>query len=87
MRRFVPLLTIALTLALSGVAWACPFCKDAVGSSDAQATGGLPSGFNNSIYFMLAGFLCVLGMIAFTLVKAARSTTPPPPRGRGFPLR
>ena len=29
-------------------------CKDSVPASDAQSAGGLPSGFNNSIYFMLA---------------------------------
>ena len=83
MRRFSTILAIAWTLALTSAAWACPFCKDAVASSDSQSAGGLPSGFNNSIYVMLGGMLCVLGMIAFTLVKAARGAAGVP---RAFPV-
>jgi hypothetical protein len=88
MTRLSPLLVTVLTLGLQAAALACPFCKDSIPTSDAQATGGVPSGFNNSIYLMLGGMFCVLGMIAFTLVKGARSSAgvrPSEPR-RGFPL-
>ena len=54
MKRFAPILTSLLTLALTTAAWACPMCKDSVPNSDAQAPGGVPSGFNTTIYFMLA---------------------------------
>ena len=53
MRRWTPLLTIAITLLSTASAFACPLCKDSVPSSDAQAAGGVPSGFNNTIYLML----------------------------------
>ena len=88
MHRFTAPLIGLITLATQAAALACPFCKDSIPSSDAQATGGVPSGFNNSIYIMLGGMVFVLGMITFTLVKGARSSMPVrqnDPR-RGFPL-
>lgn len=85
MRRYLPLLITVLTLALATSAMACPFCKDSIPNSDAQSGGGVPTGFNDSIFLMLGGMLAVLGFVMFTLVKAARSTLPP--RQRGFPLR
>ena len=87
MRRRTPLLVAVLTLCIQAAAFACPFCKDSIPSSDAQAAGGVPSGFNNSIFLMLGGMFCVLGMISFMLFKGARSSMPPRnDRGRGFPL-
>ena len=86
MRRYVPLLTIVLLLAACGLASACPFCKDSIPSSDAQAMGGVPSGFNNTIYLMLGGMFSVLGFVVFTLARAAR-TTMPPAGHRGFPVK
>jgi hypothetical protein len=89
MKRWTTALVPVLTLALTTAAWACPMCKDSVASSDAQQPGGVPGGFNTSIYFMLGAFFCVVGMVTTTLVKGARSsaaaTTPPNPR-RGFPI-
>jgi hypothetical protein len=74
MRRLTPILVIALMLALTATAaLACPLCKESVGSSDAQAAGGVPAGFNNSIFLMLGGLFAVLGMVAFTLIKGMRS--------------
>jgi hypothetical protein len=75
MRRFLPILTVLLTLALfTAVAQACPLCKDSVPNSDAQAAGGLPSGFNNSIYVMLGALFCVMGFLGYTIVRGIRGT-------------
>ena len=87
MKRWIPRLAPLLTLALTTAAWACPMCKDSVANSDAQQPGGVPGGFNTTIYFMLGAFFCVLGMISTTLVKGARSSAGPRSGGRGFPLR
>jgi hypothetical protein len=74
MRRWTIFLVIVLMLLTAAGAFACPMCKDSVPSSDAQAVGGVPSGFNNTIYLMLGGLLCVIGMITFTLIKGAQSS-------------
>jgi hypothetical protein len=74
MKRYTPLLTAVLTLALCGVAAACPLCKDAIPSSDAQAPGSLPGGFNYSIYIMLTGLFAVIAGFGFFVVKAIRQT-------------
>jgi hypothetical protein len=86
MNRFTPHLVTVITLATTAIASACPLCKDSIPSSDAQAPGGIPAGFNHTIYLMLGGLVCVLGMVTFTLVKGARGTSSPRD-GRGFPLR
>ena len=77
----VPVLFLTLTAAPQ-LAHACPFCKDSIPSSDAQASGSVPGGFNNSIYLMLGGFFAVLGFVTMTLAKAART----PQQPRGFPI-
>ena len=70
-----PHLTSILAVLLTAApALACPMCKESVPSSDAQSAGGLPAGFNNSIYLMLAGLFCVMGFLAFTIVKSVRGT-------------
>ena len=81
MKRFAPLLTLLMTTAV----WACPLCKDSVPSSDAQAPGGVPGGFNTTIYLMLGSLFCVIGMVTMTLVRGARGNIAA--RNRGFPLR
>jgi hypothetical protein len=69
-------LTAILALLLTAApAFACPMCKDSVPASDAQSAGGLPSGFNNSIYLMLGALFCVMGFLAFTIVKSVRGTS------------
>jgi hypothetical protein len=82
MNRFAPILVLLLTFAITSAALACPMCKDSVPSSDAQSAGGVPAGFNNSIFFMLGGLLFVIGMVAFTVVKGMRSA----PAARGFDI-
>ena len=76
MRRLPAILFSALCLTTQVVS-ACPMCKDSIPSSDAQSPGGIPSGFNNTIYIMLGGLFCVIGMVGFTLVKGARGTAQP----------
>ena len=83
MKRLAPLLVLLMTTA----AWACPFCKDSIPSSDAEAPGGVPSGFNTSIYFMLCVFFCMIGMVTITLVRGARGVSISRGDQRGFPLR
>ena len=85
MSRFTPILTIVLTLALCGVAAACPLCKDAIPSSDAQAAGALPGGFNISIYVMLLGLFAVIGGFGFFIVRTIRQTDSAHTR-RGFDI-
>lgn len=83
MKRWTPLLSVLFMLALAGVALACPNCKDSiVSNADGSSSGGLPAGFNYSIYFMLAGLFAVLGFVGFTIVKGIRTT----PAVRGFPV-
>ena len=83
MKRLAPLLVLLMTTAT----WACPLCKDSVPSSDAQAPGGVPGGFNTTIYLMLGGLFCFIGMISMTLVRGARSNGVARGDQRGFPLK
>lgn len=86
MRRLLPILALALVIALTAsAALACPMCKDSVPSSDAQAVGGVPSGFNNSIFLMLGGLFLVMGFIGFTIIRGIHST-PSARAARGFPV-
>ena len=81
MRRF---LAILLLLTSCHGAFACPMCKDSVPASDAQSAGGLPSGFNNSIYLMLGALFCVMCFLAFTIVKGVRASSTS--NSRAFPV-
>lgn len=85
MRRLIPILTVVLTLTLTAAVMACPMCKDSIANSDAQQPGGLPGGFNTTIYLMLGGFFAVVGLVTTTLVRGAR-TGGSTRGGRGFPL-
>ena len=49
-------------------------CKNSIPQSDAPAAGSLPAGFNFSIYYMLFGLFCVMGLLARVVVKAIRTT-------------
>ena len=73
MRRLMLLMVIAATLMFASGALACPFCKDALPSSDAMVANGVPGGFNNSIYFMFISLFSMMGWVAFTLVRGALS--------------
>ena len=72
MRQSVYAGILALAL-LPGIASACPNCKSSIPNSDAQQAAGLPSGFNNSIYFMLGGVFVVAGFVVRMIVKETRS--------------
>ena len=83
MRRM--LIATLVVLASAAPALACPMCKDSVPASDAQSAGGLPGGFNSSIYLMLGALFCVIGMITWTLVKGSRGAGSTSAR-RAFPV-
>jgi hypothetical protein len=72
MRRWIPLLTVLLVLSLHAIVLACPACKDSVPNSDAESAGGLPGGFNHSVYMLLTSFLVLVGSIVTMVVKVAR---------------
>ena len=81
MKRYLPLL---LTLCFATFAVACPNCKSsaAVDPTGGNGGGGLPEGFNYSIYFMLGSLFLVLGGVSFVIVKAIRDTN-----RAGFPIK
>ena len=88
MKRWTPLLSVLLMLALSGFALACPNCKDSVATTaDGGSSGGLPAGFNYSIYFMLLSFFAVVGFVTFTIVKGVRGSAISQTGRRGFPIQ
>src|SRR5436305_1517208 len=65
MRRLTSIFAALLTLALTTAAWACPLCKDAIPSSDAQAPGGVPGtvgdGFSGPGSLEVVEWLCIFG--------------------------
>ena len=74
MNRWTHILTLVLMLAIYGSAVACPMCKDSIPNTDAQSAGGLPGGFNLSVYYMLISLFAVIGLITTVMVKGIRST-------------
>ena len=68
-------LVLLVMLATSALALACPMCKDSIPSSDATQPNGLPSGFNVSVYTMLVGLFCMIGLVGTVIVKGVRSST------------
>jgi hypothetical protein len=86
-KRWTVALSLLLMQAFAAVASACPMCKDSItdnGGPDGP-TPGLPAGFKVSIYLMLGGLFCVIGLVGGVIVKGVRGTNNLPPRG-GFPL-
>jgi hypothetical protein len=90
-------LLAAMTAGLSTSATsACPMCKESIpndeGTGGAGGPGGnmggpssgLPSGFNSSVYLMLGGLFCTLGLVGFTLVRGIRDGGP---GERGFDIK
>ena len=73
-RRWMTIVCVLVVLGITGATFACPMCKDSIPTSDAAQAGTLPSGFNNSVYFILVGFLTVLGTVIAMIVKAIRET-------------
>jgi len=87
MKRLGIILSIVLILSLNAAVIACPMCKDSVPNSDAQSAGGLPGGFNTSVYLILGTFLGVLTLVLGGIWKAVQSTPNSHPRAGGFPVK
>ena len=86
MKRLGTILSIVLILCLNAAVLACPMCKDSIPNSDAQSMGGVPTGFNTSVYLILGTFLGVLTLVLGGIWKAVQ-TTPVRPREGGFPIK
>jgi hypothetical protein len=87
MKRLGIILSIVLILCLNAAVLACPMCKDSVPNSDAQSAGGLPGGFNTSVYLILGTFLGVLTLVLGGIWKAVQTTPNSLPRAGGFPIK
>ena len=84
MRRLTLTTTALAALLFSATAaHACPMCKDTISDTAnvAQAQDGsagpqaaLPSGFNFSIYYLLTGLLCTIGLVAGVITKGIRDS-------------
>ena len=83
---------VAMDLLSAASALACPWCKSGTSASNQGGGGaGAPATglqFNASIYFMLGGLFCVMGFLAFTIVKAVKASTmmPPTQPTKAFPV-
>ena len=90
MKRIYPILTIVAILCINGALLACPMCTDSVPNSDAAQAGGLPTGFNTSVYLILGTFLSVLALVIGGIWHTVHTTPNNQPRNpsqkRGFPL-
>ena len=87
--RAAAALSILVLQAFAAVATACPMCKDTI-SADAGLDGptpGIPSGFKVSIYLMLIGVFCVMGLVGGIIVKGVRGGNKPAPPPGGFPVK
>ena len=95
MKNWCLTLAVLLLGLMVRAASACPMCKDSVENADtggglpngptdpSQMSGGLPGGFNVSVYLMLVGLFCCLALVGWTLYKGIRNT---PTAARGFPV-
>lgn len=72
------MLSVIVVLAISCASYACPMCKDSIPDSDASAAVALPTGFNYSVYTLLAGFLAVLATVSGMIFKVVRETSARP---------
>ena len=87
MKRLAFILSIALVLALNAAVMACPMCKDSIPNSDAASQGGVPTGFNVSVYLLLGTFLGTLTLVLGGIWKAVHTTPNSAPREHGFPIK
>ncbi len=87
MKRLGLILSIVLILCLNAAVLACPMCKDSIPNSDAAAQGGVPTGFNTSVYLLLGTFLGVLTLILGGIWKAVQTTPVTPRSEHGFPIK
>ena len=75
-RGLCPVLALALILAWSGAARACPNCKEAV-AAQPEAVADMKDGYNWSVLFMMAMPFTLLGTGAFLVTRAVRRGTMP----------
>jgi len=87
MKRYCIILSVVLMLCINAVVLACPMCKDSIPNSDAQSMGGVPTGFNVSVYLLLGTFLGVLTLVLGGIWKAVQSTPVTPRSEHGFPVK
>jgi hypothetical protein len=90
----IALMTVVLTALLlpAAAARACPMCKDTISETataqpqdrTAGPQSSLPGGFNFSIYYMLGGLFCTIGLVAGVITKGIRDSNAAHCR-RGFP--
>jgi hypothetical protein len=73
-KRFTFWLTVLILLAPTGLAMACPACKDSIPNSVSESAAGVPSGINWSVYYMLGGFMGTLGLVVGVIVKGVNET-------------
>lgn len=85
MKRIATILSVVLILSLNAALVACPMCKDSIPNSDAASQGGVPTGFNVSVYLLLGTFLGTLTLVLGGIWRAVQ-TTPVTPREGGFPI-
>jgi len=87
MKRISIILSIVLILCVNVAVIACPMCKDSIPNSDAASAGGVPTGFNTSVYLLLGTFLGTLTLVLGGIWKAVQSTPNSRPRAGGFPIK
>ena len=95
MRRFTPILSLAMILVFATAALACPMCKDSITdtANAAQQSGGasamdagIPTGFNYSVYLMLVGVFSMMALVIGVIAKGIRSANAAHAR-RGFEVK
>lgn len=74
MRSWNLLLGLLAVLLLTGLASACPSCKETIANTETASTAGISSAFNSSIYVMLGAFIGVLGLVAGVIIKGIRGS-------------
>ena len=74
LRRWSIPLCLLIVVALHGVSFACPMCKDSLANGDFSGAGKLPNGFDSSILFMLAAFISVVGLVVGIIWKGIKGT-------------
>jgi hypothetical protein len=90
----IALMTVVLAALLlpAAAARACPMCKDTIDETanvaqpqdrTAGPQASLPGGFNFSIYYMLGGLFCTIGLVAGVITKGIRDSNAS--MRRGFP--
>jgi hypothetical protein len=73
LRKFVlPVAVLAVMLATTGVANACPNCKEAVANQEGSDAEGLRNGYGWSIIMMISAPFSMITAGAFVVARAAK---------------